>query len=235
MSSMKVVSKGSIVLLGMTICAFMSKAPWLVWVLLLHATIIGFVVTISSHPALNFVHILGKSKDGYFPCWSQALFYPYLWFSRWYLYSKRKKLSEPIYNEVAKGIYVGGWPSQPSYVPPGEPAIIDCTCEFPRSEYVKNLPYMNIPTWDSSGPLPEDIQAAVQWALHRRSENRPIYIHCAYGHGRSVTVMCALLLSLNAAGTFEEAIKLIKDCRPTARLNPLQRKSFEKWLERYKK
>jgi hypothetical protein len=71
-------------------------------------------------------------------------------------------------------------------MPPGDPAIIDCTCEFPRLKgFSGGLPYMCVPTWDTRSPQPGDIEHAVKWACRKRDLNRPIFVHCAYGNYHS--------------------------------------------------
>jgi protein-tyrosine phosphatase len=49
------------------------------------------------------------------------------------------------------------------------------------------------------------------------------------GHGRSVAVMCALLVMLKLAESYNDAEKLIKSVRPRARLNKSQRDSLQQW------
>ena len=34
-------------------------------------------------------------------------------------------------------------------MPQGSPAILDCTCELPRMQ--RQLPYLNLPVWDTHG------------------------------------------------------------------------------------
>lgn len=115
-------------------------------------------------------------------------------------------------------------------MPPGDPAIIDCTCEFPRLKgFSGGLPYMCVPTWDTRSPQPGDIEHAVKWACRKRDLNIPIFVHCAYGHGRSVAVMCALLVALGISEDWKNAEKLIKQKRPYIRMNALHRKALEEW------
>ena len=47
--------------------------------------------------------------------------------------------------------YLGGWPASLAMTPSGNPAVLDCTCELPRMQ--KNLPYLNLPVWDTHGML----------------------------------------------------------------------------------
>uniref|UniRef100_A0A1D1YMN6 Uncharacterized protein ynbD n=1 Tax=Anthurium amnicola TaxID=1678845 RepID=A0A1D1YMN6_9ARAE len=196
---------------------------------LLHASLVAFLVAVASHPAVNLPLLLGKSSDGSFPLWSMLLFGPYLAFIRIFVFLRRLKSGEPAYSEVAEGLYVGGWPSSLDHLPPGEPAVIDCTCELPRSSALSRNAYLCVATWDTRAPQPLDIESAVRWACRKRAQNKPIYIHCAFGHGRSVCVMCALLVALGIAEDWKAAEKIIRERRPCIQMNALHRKHLEEW------
>lgn len=49
------------------------------------------------------------------------------------------------------------------------------------------------------------------------------------GHGRSVAVMCALLVALGVAEDWKNAEKLIREKRPYIRMNALHRRALEEW------
>lgn len=195
----------------------------------LYASLVSFLVSIASHPFINLPMLLGKGSDGTFPIWALAIFSPYLYFVRTFSALRRMRSGEPPYSEISEGLYVGGWPSSPDKLPPGNPAIIDCTCEFPRNMEFSGYAYLCIPTWDTRSPEPADIESAVKWACRKRAQNASIFIHCAYGHGRSVAVMCALLVALGVADDWKNAEKLIKEKRPCIRMNTLQRQALEEW------
>lgn len=61
-----------------------------------------------------------------------------------------------------------------------------------------------------AAPSVEQIQKAVEWCTRERAEGRDVYIHCAHGHGRSATVMSALLIALGEASSGEEAVAIQK-------------------------
>lgn len=166
----------------MTFIYFRKPGMTLVSIPFLHASLVDFLVAIASLPSVNVPLLLGKTSDGHFPLWSKLLFGPYLLSVRLYASFKRLKTREPAYNEIIEGLYVGGWPSSLDRLPPGEPAaIIDCTCELPRNPAFSRNAYMCIPTWDTRAPQPWQIESAVHWACRKRSQKKPIYIHCAFG------------------------------------------------------
>lgn len=195
----------------------------------LYASLISLLVSIASHPLINLPMLLGKSSDGSFPIWSLIMFSPYLFFVRGFSALRRLKSGEPPYSEICEGLYVGGWPSSLDKLPPGNPAIIDCTCELPRKLGFAGFAYLCVPTWDTRSPQPGEIESAVRWACRKRAQNTPIFVHCAYGHGRSVAVMCALLVSLGITEDWKNSERLIKEKRPYIRMNALHRKALEEW------
>ncbi|KAL3838184.1 hypothetical protein ACJIZ3_022775 [Penstemon smallii] len=195
----------------------------------LYASLVSLLVAITSHPSVNLPMLLGKGSDGRFPIWALIMFSPYLYFVRAFSALRRFTSGEAPYSEICEGLYVGGWPYSPDKLPPGNPAIIDCTCELPRKNEVSGHAYLCIPTWDTRAPQPAEIESAVKWACRKRAQNTPIFIHCAYGHGRSVAVMCALLVALGLAEDWKSAEKLIKQKRPYIRMNALHRKALDEW------
>ncbi|PIN14869.1 Phosphoprotein phosphatase [Handroanthus impetiginosus] len=195
----------------------------------LYASVVSFLVAMASHPAINLPMLLGKGSDGTFPIWSLIMFSPYLYFVRAFSALRRFTSGETPYTEICEGLYVGGWPYSPDKMPPGNPAIIDCTCELPRKKELSGHAYLCIPTWDTRAPQPSEIETAVNWACRKRAQKSPIFIHCAYGHGRSVAVMCALLVALGLAEDWKNAEKMIKEKRPSIRLNAFHRGALEEW------
>ncbi|XP_002965246.2 uncharacterized protein LOC9659060 [Selaginella moellendorffii] len=195
---------------------------------LLHTSLIGFTVALFSHPRIDNPRILAKSSRGSFPIWSSFLFYPYLAGTRLYVRFRRRAGLEATYTEVCDGLFVGAWPFQREHIPPGNPAILDCTNELPRTVGLE-LPYLCVPAWDTRALSPESIELAVRWALVQRSQSHPVFIHCAKGHGRSVAVMCALLVALGVVDDWKEGESLIKRHRPKISVNSAHRKSLQEW------
>ncbi|XP_015576020.1 uncharacterized protein YnbD isoform X2 [Ricinus communis] len=183
----------------------------------LYASLVSVLVSLASHPSINLPMLLGKNPDGSFPIWSILMFSPYLYFVRLFSRLRRLTSGEEPYNEICEGIYVGGWPHSNETLPPGDLAIIDCTCEFPRKSEFKGHSYLCVPTWDTRSPQPGDIESAVKWACRKR------------GHGRSVAVTCALLVALGVVEDWKTAEKFIKEKRPYIRMNTLHRQALEEW------
>src|SRR5438046_497691 len=55
------------------------------------------------------------------------------------------------------------------------------------------------------------------------ASSQPVYIHCAQGHGRSAIVVAAVLIAKGLASDVESAERLIRERRPSVKLNRRQR------------
>ncbi|KAL6642278.1 hypothetical protein ACP70R_020459 [Stipagrostis hirtigluma subsp. patula] len=113
---------------------------------------------------------------------------------------KRFMRKESVYDKIAEGLYQRGWPFLLKHLPPGDPSVIDCTCELPRSSFVPKDGYLCLATWNTRAPAPHQIELAAHWAGRKRSDG----VHCAFGHGRSAGVMCAVLVALGIAENWKD-------------------------------
>lgn len=86
-----------------------------------------------------------------------------------------------------------------------------------------------------AGPDVQLVEVAVKWLLQQRQEGRPVFVHCAHGHGRSTVVLCAALVAAGHANSFEEAFQEVRALRPRVKLNFRQRNTLLKWAERRSK
>lgn len=150
--------------------------------LLLHASLVGFVIAICTLPFVNRTRVLGKLDTGLIPGTSYLIFWPYFLALHAHVAVKRYFSTEPRFTEVQDGLFVGAWPSRPSDIPAGLlPAVVDCTCELPRMSCSMRSPYLCVRAWDSCAPTPGDIELAVRWAMQKRAEGVHVFIHCANG------------------------------------------------------
>lgn len=85
-----------------------------------------------------------------------------------------------------------------------------------------------------TGPTAELIEEGVRWALQQRKRGQSIYVHCAHGHGRSATVLCACLIEEGKAGLLEDGIELMKSKRPKVKMNARQKRCLRQWLQKRK-
>lgn len=58
---------------------------------------------------------------------------------------------------------------------------------------------------------------------------KPMNLELSTGHGRSVSVACAVLVALGLADDWKSAEKIIREKRPFIKMNDLHRKKLEEW------
>ena len=138
--------------------------------------------------------------------------------------------------------YLGGWPHEADALPPGVSAVLDVTAELPKV-VASEGGYLNLRVWDTHGPSPAQIDTAVRWIAEARRSGKKVLVHCAHGHGRSVTVLAAALLAQReeegggegaescSDASVDAVIAHIQTFRPRAKLNARQRRALEGWLE----
>lgn len=125
-------------------------------------------------------------------------------------------------SEVAPGLWVGGWPRRRT----ANEAQLDCTAELPRRGAA--LHYACVPMLDGLAVPRHALGEAVGLVRGWRGSGMQTLVHCAYGHGRSVAVACAVLVLDGDAVSVEDALRRIQRTRPGARLDRHQRASVER-------
>ncbi|GAB4820623.1 hypothetical protein N2152v2_007669 [Parachlorella kessleri] len=206
--------------------------PLPVELVLIHMAAAGFTVAVASTGpwANKTTWLLGKTQRGYIPLWSRILWWPYHLGLRTKLRTQRKVSTEDGWNQITPCYFLGAWPSEEALVPTVKPAVLDVTCELPLQ--VIPPAYLCLPVWDTHGPTPRLIEKGVQWAGEMRAAGRPVLVHCAHGHGRSATVLCAILMAEGQASSIDEAEALLMAKRPRVKLNERQRNALTKWLKK---
>lgn len=219
-----------------------SQSQWTIWicrpidVCVWHAVCVGYAVSLASSSALatRTTWLLGKQKDGRMDPLRYYLGYSYQIGIQTKLYLERTHGNERPYDEIIPSLVLGAWPAHEHLLPSTQRgqkiAVVDVTCELPcRVRHVIDA-YHLVPVWDSHAASPDQIQRAVTWALpYARDPEYVVYIHCAHGHGRSGTVMGAMLLAMGEVDSVDEAIACMKQKRPLVRLNTRQRDALVAW------
>jgi len=100
---------------------------------------------------------------------------------------------------------------------PPEAAVLDMTAEFPENRNLRNKNYLCVPTLDHTAPRKEQLELAMEF-IRRHISERPVFVHCALGHGRSATVVTAWLLGQNKAQDVEVVERQIQAIRPGVKL-----------------
>eukprot|EP00873_Tetraselmis_striata_P024639 jgi/Tetstr1/444903/TSEL_003354.t1 len=230
MAKLSLIVAGTASLFGLKAFLLRRYLPLPLLLALGQTTAVGYIVAAaaSNRFAGHTTGLLGKTPRGGFRWWSYPVWWPYHLGLTLKLAVQQSVQSEDIYNPVGKGWYIGSWPRLPEHLPPGEVAVLDCTCELAKKH---DKPYLCLPTWDCQGPSSELISLGMAWAADQQRRGREVLVHCAHGHGRSCTVLCAALINEGVVSNIDEALAYVQRTRPKAKLNPSQRRALEQWLQ----
>jgi protein-tyrosine phosphatase len=164
--------------------------------------------------------LFGKRPNGTLPWWRVLVFFPYfgLTWALWHL--QRLLTREPACNEVAPGLWLGRRPFAHE-IPSGVTLVVDLTAEFPEPKnVVSRFEYHCVPTLDAAAPDRTLFFAAIRKVLANKGDS---YIHCALGHGRSATLVAAVLLAKGVVKDVAHAEELVASARPAIAIASAQR------------
>jgi protein-tyrosine phosphatase len=173
---------------------------------------------------LNRPGLVGKRPDGGIPLALQLLYLPALMglWGRWHLL-RALKIEEP-WVRVAPGLWLGRRPVA-GELPPEVDLVVDLTAEWHRADGVAELPHRWLSCLDGM-PFPD--QEALRALVDELAEDpRPMYVHCAAGHGRSALVMAAIMLRRGLANSPREAEARLKALRPRVHMTQRQLRQLE--------
>lgn len=174
--------------------------------------------------------VLGKRADGTLAWWAVALLLPYLLLTWGLWHLLRMVQREKCCQEIVPGIWLGRR-ALAHELPENVDLVVDLTAEFfEERRVVERRTYWCLPTLDASVPDDEPFQQLVDKIVAWPGN---AYIHCASGHGRSATVVAAVLIRKGLAKNVDEAVRRIKTLRPGVGLEKQQwllvDRSSRKW------
>ena len=170
--------------------------------------------------------LFGKRPDGSMALLPRILLFPYLaanW-GMWHI--RRLRSTEHPSDEVFDGVWVGRRCSMPK-LPPNA-LVVDMTAEFvvPRGILTGHR-YVCVPTLDATAPDHAAFDALVR---DLATDDGPLYIHCAIGHGQLRDHRGRRDAPARPRAGPRRRKKLMKRARPKVHLNPPQNKTW--WAER---
>jgi hypothetical protein len=112
--------------------------------------------------------------------------------------------------------------------------VVDLCAECPTNRRLARAPFerLGVPVLDRCPPTIDEVDRTVDWIAARIAGGGRVYVHCAFGRGRSAMVTAAALVRIGAARDSEEAIATIRRARPSIRLNAGQRAVLDAWVAR---
>lgn len=173
--------------------------------------------------------VFGKKPDGKLDKWRVLVMLPFLLLI-WMKWRISKFLAnEECWNKIIPNLYLGRR-AFANELPDDIIMIVDLAAEFPAPINVESVAeYLSCPTLDNSAMDLKLLQKSVNSITACRGG---VYVHCAQGHGRSATVVGAVLLARGVAGNTEEAVALMKKARPKVLLNRHQRRLLNRFIKK---
>jgi hypothetical protein len=204
-------------------CGIVAVSLWELfgWVGVLPAyASVSFLVLAAAYAGAG-PRLLFKQADGSRSPWAWLLLAPYfalnaITFRLYCLLSR-----EPAYAQAAPNVFFGRWLSAREHQEAGWAGILDLAAEFPA--VWRPARYRSLPVLDGTAPSEQELRSAIAW-IHEAMTAGPVYVHCGLGHGRSVCVVIAYLLSVGLVRTVAEGVRLLRSVRPGVRLHPSQRR-----------
>ena len=98
-----------------------------------------------------------------------------------------------------------------------------------RSIEAAGLAYLQVPCWDGRVPGLDDAHHGVRFIAAHVAEGRKVYVHCASGVGRSVSLALCYLCAHEGASV-DDALAAIAQLRPRVSLSRVQRAFVDEYL-----
>ena len=149
------------------------------------------------------------------------------WLSLWLAIRLQK---ESAYHEIKPGLWLGRRliAAEAKFFRSNHAAVLDMTSEFSENGDLLDNPYLCLPTLDRVAPAGKQLEVAVAF-ISRYYGERPVFVHCAVGHGRSATVVAAWLLRQDRSLDVDTAVQQIKAIRPGVNLSRDQLSVLQKF------
>jgi len=165
-----------------------------------------------------------------------AVFYPFLVVRRAAADTRLGK--GPWRTWVTPDLLVGGflYPFDvDALVASGVGAVVNVSRELvePRVRIeAAGLAYLQVPCWDGRVPSLPDAREGVDFIAQQIEAGRKVYVHCASGVGRSVSLVLCYLCAREGRG-IDEAAATLHRLRPRVSLSAVQRGFVSRYLAAY--
>lgn len=90
---------------------------------------------------------------------------------------------------------------------------------------------LHLPTPDLCSVSQTMLNHGVAWVRNKIELNKPVFIHCYHGIGRSALLMCCVLVDQGYSP--DEALRHVKACRHVVSPSPDQLHAFVEWSENW--
>jgi len=177
--------------------------------------------------ALNYLAVgvrgFQKTPDGAMSAGAWGLLAPYF-FGAW-LNSRIRNAGRPKSGVVADGVSVGRIRGPLDADRTRFAAVVDLSAELPFA-VAKHQHYRSIPVLDLTVPSSAALREAVA-AIEEARSHGPVLVCCAVGLSRSASAVVAWLVATGRAGSVDDAIRMVREARPSLVVYPGLRSALE--------
>jgi hypothetical protein len=114
----------------------------------------------------------------------------------------------------------------------GVGAVVNVSRELVEPEdalAAAGIAYHRVPCWDARVPTIDEAAGAVRFIAGHVAEGRKVYVHCASGVGRSVSILLCYLAAHEGAEV-DDALASITSLRPRVSLSRVQRAFVDEYV-----
>lgn len=97
----------------------------------------------------------------------------------------------------------------------GISSLVDMRIEARHDEMTLaqlGMRYLHLPTDDGHFPSLDNLEKGIRWIREETALGHRVFVHCRYGHGRSIIMVAAFLIRCGMS--CQDALSLIKGCHP---------------------
>jgi protein-tyrosine phosphatase len=169
--------------------------------------------------------------------WLQWLFWPFRAVSYAVFAGARWWRRGDVVSEVSPGLFLGArlFPAEAAALHArGVTVVVDLASELPTAAAFARSPFERyaVPTLDRAPPPAAIFDEAVRWVVARVTAGQSVYVHCAFGRGRSATLAAAVLIALGRAQGVAEAVARVAAARPAVSIKGEQLAALEAFVAR---
>ncbi|MBN2693079.1 dual specificity protein phosphatase family protein [bacterium] len=181
----------------------------------------------------NMHYIFKKRRNGTIPFLSLVIFFPIVFMNFFILIIYRVLFPDKLYHKIDENLFLGGrafWFHVKKIKQDNIDVIFDLTAEFWETKKIRDgFIYKTIPIMDTFGVTQERLVDGVNFINDFINKNKRVYIHCAYGHSRSLLFLIATIMKKDGNKDWEAIFRKVKKIRKKIHLTSVQIKTLKEF------
>lgn len=161
-----------------------------------------------------------RKRDGRLPLLTRIILAPVL-LGQWLSLAWYATKSKP-WDALSDHVWIGRRLSDAQAheaVTRGVASVLDLSGEFSEAAAFRSVNYCQLSVMDLTAPTAEQLRQAVEF-IQSHCESGIVYVHCKAGYSRTAAVAGAYLLATGGAQTPEQAVSMLRSCRPGLVVRP---------------